>query len=147
MDGKIFIVCFCVALQWCFCSSFRDYTTVSVADVGDNISTKHSYRITHIEGKLYDRIEFLKEYEINVRDFKAKYPDVFSDSGIPVVIKLTLAGGDQKYAWTPLLAMPSLMLFPMLDHYSHKQKADVIMVDDVAVSDGFVIRKIASYLR
>lgn len=152
----IIIICYSIVLNGCFCSSFRDYTTVSTADVGGSISTKYRYRITSIEGKLYDGIGFrigcfaggiggVREYEINTRDFKEKYPNVFSNSGIPMVIKVRPTGDDSgdKYAWTPLLAIPSLMLFPILEHYSDKANVDLTMVEDVAVKDGFEVERVS----
>ena len=69
-----------------------------------------------------------------------RYPHVFSDSGIPVAIKMTTNEYDMsKHQWTLLLTIFSLTLFPEIRSRSYKRAFDLMIADDVETRDCFTI--------
>ena len=123
----------CTLLHGCFCSSYRTYTLVSVADIGDRISTTHTYRVKSIDGKF------------DVGMLKEEFPNVFSDTGIPIVLRISMSGGAYKYGWSQALAAFSLTLFPVLYHSDTERTIEIIMVDDDTMRDRFVVTDASEY--
>ena len=134
---KTFGFLFCALCSGCFCSSYRNYTTVSVVDVGDNISTKYKYRIAAIDGRLgiHNAHDMPQEHEI----FKSQFRNVFSEDGIPVMVRVSTSGGSNKYGWTQGLAGFSLTLFPALYHNDVERAVELVMVNDDTVRGTFTI--------
>lgn len=60
-----------------------------------------------------------------------KYPHVFSDSGIPVAVKIRSTEGGVKDRWTLLLTILSVTAFPQIDSSSRELSFDVVVADDV----------------
>ena len=133
----IMAVCLCVALNGCFSGSFRAYTTVSVDDVGDSISTKYRYNIKdaedlfHLMSSRDDQINLFNDKRYAVDRATAKYPHVFSDSGIPVALKIRSTEGGVENRWTLLLTILSVTLFPEINSSWSELSFDVVVADDV----------------
>ena len=140
-------ICFCVALSGCFSGSFRTYTTVSTDDVGDRISTKYRYKIKDSEYVLqlidsHDDINKVLDDPGNaIKLLTARYPHVFSDSGIPVEIKTapTEGRGGPKNQWMLLLTILSATLFPQIESSLFEQSFDLVFADDDATRDRFTM--------
>ena len=133
----IMIVCFCAALSGCFSGSFRAYTTVSVDDVGDIISTRYRYKIKdagdlfHLMSGYDNQNNFFNDKRHAINRVMAQYPNVFSDSGIPLAITIESARSGAKNQWTVLLTILSATLFPQIDSSSFELSFDVVVGDDV----------------
>ena len=142
----IMIICSSIVLNGCFSGSFRTYTAVSADDVGGKISTKYRYKIKDSENLLrliniYDNKNNIDDNNNNAIDLMmTRYPHVFSDSGIPVVIKITSNEYDvSKHQWTLLLTILSVTLFPEIKSSSSKLSFDLMIADDVETRDCFTL--------
>ena len=140
-------ICFCLALSGCFSGSFRSYTIVSTDDFGDRISTKYRYKIKDAEGLFHlmsgydDQNNLLfndKSYAL--KRVMTKYPYVFSDSGIPVAVKISSTESWVRNRWTLLLTIFSVTLFPEINSSSVELSFDVMIADDVETRDYFSIK-------
>lgn len=135
--SMITIACFSAALSGCFSGSFRAYTTVSVDDVGDVISTKYRYNIKDAEDLFHlmsgydDLYNFSNDKSYAINRVMAQYPNVFSNSGIPLAITIESARSGAKNQWTVLLTILSATLFPQIDSSSFELSFDVVVGDDV----------------
>ena len=142
----IMIVCFCAALSGCFCGSFRAYTTVCVDDVGDIISTRYRYKIKdagdlfHLMSGYDDQNNFRNDKRHAINRVMAQYPNVFSDSGIPVSVKIRSTEHGMRNRWTLLLTILSVTLFPEINGSLFELSFDVMIADDVETREHFAIK-------
>ena len=138
------LVC-CAFLNGCFCR-YREYVIVSVADVGDNISTKYKYHVlptgvydyvSHKDALSYDVLSYLgiPSYD----KLKDEIPNVFSDTGIPVVLQMSTRMTRYKYGWSDILGGFSLMLVPAFHHSETEHTFEIIMADDDSVRGTFTV--------
>ena len=145
----IFTLLLSTLLQGCFCSSYRQYATISVEDRGDGISTKYRYRIAAIDGALYsgnaigtrDVTGTQGGDESVIGKLKVECPTVFSDAGIPIVVRSSVSGGTVRFGWTQVLAGLSGTLFPALYHDGKEYAVELVMVDDNLTRGKFMIEE------
>lgn len=128
-----------LSIDGCVWLKVRYSDTVSVADTGSRITTRNKYRLFADVGTLglnggnmlsvggtggwFPTHENAHGFhEKDVREslltslFKRYQPDVFSDDGIPVILKLEVAsvGPIRKYSWSALPHICTLGLAPSL---------------------------------
>ena len=139
-----------IVLSGCACLSSRTYTVVSADDVGDAISTKYRYNLKDsaalISGLMYEDVKqiasikdmaasrrHMEERQVAAIEYMiSKYPNVFSDSGIPVKIGYSSTDVSGKYTWTCVLAILSGTLFPVSYGQYSKKTFDIAVADDAA---------------
>ena len=166
-------LCLCSVLSGCFSGSVRTYTAVSTDDIGDGISTKHRYTIKDsetllgitygngiksMESAIKNAIEnkvSIKEKEADelicesgnkvIEYMTSKYPNVFSDSGIPVKIRLSSSTIGCRNQWTILLTILSVTLFPEIGIQYEKRTVDLMIGDDIEVRDSFAHESVNEY--
>ena len=146
-----------IVLSGCACLSSRTYTVVSADDVGDAISTKYRYNLKDsaalISGLMYEDVKqiasikdmaasrrHMEERQVAAIEYMiSKYPNVFSDSGIPVKIGYASTDESVKYTWSCALTILSGTLFPATyGHYS-KKTFDIAVANDAAARDSLTI--------
>ena len=108
-----------IAVQSAFCYgcwSFRKSVTISVNDIGENITTRHRYHLIAANIRAENPDKSLVEKR---RILKEHFPNVFSDDGIPFVLNYDIAsrnygryGWIHSRGWTEALAACTLGIFP-----------------------------------
>ena len=117
------------------CYSCRDSAMVDVGDWGDGIATRHKYRLVgvNIRGDKCDEV-------LNNILLKSKFPQVFSDRGIPLEVSYPfLVPPQYKYGWSFLLTLFTLDLVPQFVCSTQEFPCDLRLVDDQSVSARFSV--------
>lgn len=130
----------CAATQGCFCGSIRTHAKVSTQDYGGNIFTKYRYRIIEVKGSLHHAgYGFWRGVDLDdiaiASELKTKYPNVFSDSGLPLTVSLRPRGVKSRNGWTVFLTIISATLYPNTSNTSFSYDVDLTVSCDVTKKD------------
>ena len=117
------------------CYSCRDSAMVDVGDLGDGIATRHKYRLVgvNLSGDKCDEV-------LNNDLLRSKFPQVFSDFGIPFEVNYPfLVPPRYKHGWSFLLTLLTLDLVPQFCCSTQEFPCDLRFVEDQSVSVRFSV--------
>ena len=140
VSGFMAMVLF-ATMQGCFCGSMRTHATASTQDYGRNLSTKYRYRIIAVKGRLHHSgYGFWRGIDIDnatlASELGTRYPNVFSDSGLPLTVNVRPMGIKSRNGWMVFLTIISATLYPNVNNVSFSHDVDLIVSSDVASNDG-----------
>ena len=136
----LMVMVLCGTMQGCFCGSVRTHATVSTQDYGENLSTKYQYRVIGVKGLLHhSAYGFWRGIDIDntaiTYELKARYPNVFSDSGLPLIVNVQPMGTKSRNGWTVFLTIISATLYPNTSNISFSHDVDLTVSCDVGKED------------
>ena len=108
------------------CMSERKSAVRMVNDIGADISTRYRYRISCVyKGEKSETVDFRGDL------LSGYYPNVFSDGGLPIVLRVKFNKVESSDSWTVLLAMCSLTVIPEITHWETTFNCSVELADEL----------------
>ena len=110
------------------CMSERKSAVPMVDDIGADVSTRYRYRLSCVyKGEKSETVKLRGDL------LASCYPSVFSDNGLPIVLRIQFNKFESFAAWTTLLSMCSLTVIPGITHWETTFNCAVELADE---SDG-----------
>lgn len=110
------------------CMSERKSAVPMVDDIGADVSTRYRYRLSCIyKGEKSETVKLRGDL------LASCYPSVFSDNGLPIVLRIQFNKFESFGAWTTLLSLCSLSVIPSITHWETTFNCVVELADE---SDG-----------
>ena len=110
------------------CMSERKSAVPMVDDIGADVSTRYRYRLSCVyKGEKSETVKLRGDL------LASCYPSVFSDNGLPIVLRIQFNEFESSGAWTTLLSLCSLSVIPGITHWETTFNCAVELADE---SDG-----------
>jgi len=110
------------------CMSERKSGVPMVDDIGADVSTRYRYRLSCVyKGEKSETVKLRGDL------LASCYPSVFSDNGLPIVLRIQFNEFESFGAWTTLLSLCSLSVIPGITHWETTFNCAVELADE---SDG-----------
>ena len=110
------------------CMSERRSAVPMVDDIGADVSTRYRYRLSCVyKGEKSETVKLRGDL------LASCYPSVFSDNGLPIVLRIQFNKFESFDAWTTLLSLCSLSVIPAIEHWETTFNCAVELSDE---SDG-----------